>query len=71
MKLSNGVLQYLSCYTHRIAISDNRILNVALCRVLLGNDKTETIKEEPKTWQEHKTINLHLCRMVYLDEKMW
>jgi len=107
----DGVLQYLSRYTHRIAISNNRILkvqdgmvtfkwrdyadndrikvmtlqadefirrfllhvlpdryvkirhfgllanrkrkhNVALCRVLLGSDKTETIKDEPKTWQE-------------------
>src|SRR5208283_504497 len=107
----DGVLQYLSRYTHRIAISNNRILNVengkvtflwrdyadgdkqkvmtvdaeefirrfllhvlpdryvkirhsgllanrrrkyhiALCRMLLGSDRTETIKDEPNTWQE-------------------
>lgn len=107
----DGVLQYLSRYTHRIAISNNRILKVengkvtflwrdyadgdrqkvmtvdaeefirrfllhvlpdryvkirhvgllanrrrkyhiALCRLLLGSDKTETIKDETKTWQE-------------------
>src|SRR5271169_78734 len=107
----DGVLQYLSRYTHRIAISNNRILkvqdghvtfkwrdyadndrvkvmtlqadefirrflmhvlpkryvkirhfgllanrrrkyNIALCRLYLGCDKTETIKDEPKTWQE-------------------
>src|SRR5208337_1389641 len=107
----DGVLEYLSRYTHRIAISNNRILKVengkvtflwrdyadgdkqkvmtvdaeefirrfllhvlpdryvkirhsgllanrrrkyhiALCRMLLGSDRTETIKDEPKTWQE-------------------
>src|SRR5208283_1974473 len=107
----DGVLQYLSRYTHRIAISNNRILKVedgqvtfqwrdyadndrvkvmtlkadefirrfllhvlpkryvkirhygllgnrkrkyhiALCRLLLGSDKIETIKDEAKTWQE-------------------
>jgi hypothetical protein len=107
----DGVLQYLSRYTHRIAISNNRILKVengkvtflwrdyadgdkqkvmtvdaeefirrfllhvlpdryvkirhfgllanrkrkchiALCRMLLGSERTETIKDEPKTWQE-------------------
>ena len=107
----NGVLEYLSRYTHRIAISNNRILNsqdgmvtfkwrdyadhdrvkvlplkagefirrfllhvlpdrfvkvryfgllanrrrkynIALCRLFLGSNKTETIKDKPKTWQE-------------------
>ncbi len=107
----DGVLEYLSRYTHRIAISNNRIVNfqdgmvtfkwrdyadgdcikvmslradefirrfllhvlpdryvkirhfgllanrrrkyhIALCRMLLGSDPTETIKTEKKTWQE-------------------
>jgi hypothetical protein len=107
----DGVLQYLSRYTHRIAISNDRIRKVengkvtflwrdyancdrekimtvdagefirrfllhvlpdryvkirhfgllanrkrkhyiALCREFLGSNKTETIKAEPKTWQE-------------------
>ncbi len=107
----DGVLEYLSRYTHRIAISNNRILkfqdgvvtfkwrdyadgdrvkgmplkadefirrfllhvlpdryvkiryfgllanrrrkyHIALCRMLLGSDRTETIKTEKKTWQE-------------------
>src|SRR5271157_2901227 len=26
--------------------------NIELCRLLLGSEKTETIKSEPKTWQE-------------------
>jgi hypothetical protein len=29
-----------------------RKYNIALCRLFLGSNKTETIKDKPKTWQE-------------------